>query len=76
MLEIHLKEDNEIEVESMPVGLQAYYCTGKYKEKIIACNFYEQSICLNTCRYAKVMNKFKQEKIIIEMAGQSLECSS
>lgn len=61
-LEMHLKEENEIEIKSMPINLQAHYCSGKYKEKIIECCFYEQSVCLNTCRYSIIMNKSKQKK--------------
>jgi len=52
---------DEIEIKSMPVCLQANYCIGRNQSKVIECCFYNQSICLNTCRYATTMKRYENE---------------
>lgn len=66
----------EIQVEFMPVNLQKNYCKGRYAPHIIACQFYDQAICLFSCKYAQNVNQDKSdaERRITQNAGWGMRC--
>lgn len=53
--------------------------------RIIECNYLGMSYCMGNCHYSKVMERYAQitrdriirqsERTMVEMAGQSLDCS-
>ena len=71
MKQLEIKVDNY----STPKHLHKEYCK-KNASRIYECYMYSSRICMFSCRYAKVMNRYKLEadQNIINMAGQSLEC--